>query len=63
VGVSAVNLYIAEVRVLFVGHGTLEVQSRACLPRNTQSKKWLGMEWGSDRSESRYKSMSANVNP
>jgi hypothetical protein len=27
-----VNLYIAEVRVLFAGHGTIEVQSRARLP-------------------------------
>jgi hypothetical protein len=58
-----VNLYIAEVRVLFAGHRTIEVQSRARLPGNPRSEKWLGMEWGSGRSESRYKSTSANVNP
>jgi hypothetical protein len=41
----------------------MEVQSRARLPGNPRSEKWLGMEWGSGRSESRYKSTSANVNP
>jgi hypothetical protein len=41
------------VLVLFVGHGTMEVKSRARLPGNPRSKKWLGMEWGSDRLESR----------
>jgi hypothetical protein len=39
----------------------MEVQSRARLPRNPRSEMWLGMEWGSGRSESRYKSTSANV--
>jgi hypothetical protein len=58
-----VNLYIVEVRVLFAGHRTIEVQSRARLPRNPWSEKWLCMEWGCGRSKSRYKSMSANVNP
>jgi hypothetical protein len=32
--------------VLFVGHGTMEVQSRGRLPGNPCSKKWLRMEWG-----------------
>jgi hypothetical protein len=47
-----INLYIVEVRVLFVGHETIGVQSRACLPRNMCSEKWLGMEWGSGWLES-----------
>jgi hypothetical protein len=34
-----VNLYIAEVKVLFAGHRTIEVQSRARLPRNPRSEK------------------------
>jgi hypothetical protein len=41
----------------------MEVHPRARLPRNPRSKMWLDMEWGSGRSESRYKSTSANVNP
>jgi hypothetical protein len=32
-------------RVLFAGHRTMEVQSRARLPGNPRSEKWLGMEW------------------
>ena len=62
-GSLEVIFYIAEVRVLFVGHRTMEVQSRARLPGNLRSEKWLGMEWESGRLESWYKCTSANVNP
>jgi hypothetical protein len=41
----------------------MEVHPRACLPRNPQSEIWLGMEWGSGRSELRYKRTSENVKP
>jgi hypothetical protein len=50
-----VNLYIAEVRVLYVGHGTMEVKFRDRLDRNPRLKKWIGMERGSTQSELRYK--------
>jgi hypothetical protein len=39
-----VYLYIMEVWVLFVGHGTIEAQFLARQAENPQSKKWLSME-------------------
>jgi hypothetical protein len=36
-----VNLYIAELSVLFVGHGTTETELRARHPENPRSKKCL----------------------
>jgi hypothetical protein len=30
---------------MFAGHRTMEVQYRARLPNNSQSKKRLGIEW------------------
>jgi hypothetical protein len=51
-GESAGQFVYRGTWVLFVGHRTMEVQSRARLPGNPRSKKWLSMEWGSGRSES-----------
>jgi hypothetical protein len=39
-----VNLYITELWILFVGHGTIEIQFSSRQGKNQQSKNWLSME-------------------
>jgi hypothetical protein len=42
-----VNLYIAELWVFFVGHGTTEAHFSACQPENPRCQKnWLAMNSG-----------------